>query len=90
MQKSKKKAGSIPDEFETLKEASDFWDTHDIADYWGQTRESHFKVSMKKEPKYVALEEGIAKKIFSLAKKKHVSSETLINLWLKEKLASAR
>ena len=90
MQKSKKKAGSIPDDFKSMKEASEFWDTHDIADYWGQTRESHFKVSMKKEPKYIALEESIAKKIFTMAKKKHVSSETLINLWLKERLSAAR
>lgn len=91
MQKSKKKAGPIPDEFKTLKEASDFWDTHDISDYWNNTREASFKArSLKKEPKYVTLEDSIAKRVSTLAKKKHVSTETLINLWLKEKLAAAR
>ena len=41
MQKSKKKIEPIPDEFKTLMEASDFWDTHDIADYWDETVEQH-------------------------------------------------
>ncbi|HWR72469.1 MAG TPA: CopG family antitoxin [Nitrospirota bacterium] len=90
MQKSKKKIEPLPDEFKTLKEASDFWDTHDISDYWDKTREATFKARLKKEPKYVALEDSIAKKVSTLAKKKHVSTETLINLWLKEKLAAAR
>jgi hypothetical protein len=90
MQKSKKKIEPIPDEFKTIIEASDYWDKHDIVDYWDDTKEVKFKISLKKEPKYVALEEGIAKKAFNVAKKKHVSIETLINLWLKEKLSAAR
>ncbi|OGW27206.1 MAG: hypothetical protein A2X59_03270 [Nitrospirae bacterium GWC2_42_7] len=90
MQKSKKKTEFIPDEFKTIKEASDFWDTHDIADYWDDTKEVKFRASLKKEPKYVALEENIAQKTFNVAKKKHISMETLVNLWLKEKLSAAR
>lgn len=88
MQKSKKKVVPIPGEFKTLREASEFWDTHDAADYWDMTREARFKPVLKKEPKYVALEGSIAKKIFSMARKQHVSAETLINLWLKEKLSA--
>ena len=90
MQKSKKKTEPIPDEFKTIKEASDFWDTHDITDYWNNTKEVKFRASLKKEPKYVALEENIAKKAFTVARKKHISMETLVNLWLKEKLSAAR
>jgi len=90
MQKSKKKIEPIPDEFKTIMEASDFWDKHDITEYWDDTKEVKFKVSLKKEPKYIALEESIAEKAFNVAKKKHVSIETLVNLWLKEKLSTAR
>jgi len=90
MQKSKKKIEPIPDEFKTIMEASDFWDKHDITDYWDETKEVKFKASLKKEPKYVALEESIAKKALAVAKKKRVSIETLVNLWLKEKLSTAR
>jgi hypothetical protein len=90
MQKSKKKIEPIPDEFKTIMEASNFWDTHDITDYWDNTKEMNFKVSLNKEPKYIALEESIARKAFNVAKKKHVSIETLVNLWLKEKLSTAK
>jgi len=90
MQKSKKNIEPIPDEFKTIMVASDFWDKHDITDYWDDTKEVKFRAGLKKEPKYIALEESIAKKAFNMAKKKHVSIETLVNLWLKEKLSAAR
>ena len=90
MQKSKKKTAPIPDEFKTIMEASDFWDKHDITDYWDDSKEVKFRASLKKEPKYVALEESIAKKALAVAKEKRVSIETLVNLWLKEKLSAVR
>jgi hypothetical protein len=90
MQKSKKKIESIPDEFDTLMEASNFWDTHDVSDYWDKTREARFKVNIKKEPKYIAIDKDIARKVFSIAKQRHISTETLVNLWLKEKLSVVR
>jgi len=85
MQKSKK-IKPIPEEFKSLKEASDFWDVNDISDHWDKTKEVKFKATIKKEPKYVALEDDIARKLFRTARKKHTSSETLVNIWLKEKL----
>jgi len=90
MQKSKKNIEPISDDFKTIMEASDFWDKHDITDYWDDTKEVKFRASLKKEPKYIALEESIAKKALAVAKKKHVSIETLVNLWLKEKLSALR
>ena len=30
----------IPEHFESAEEAGDFWDVHDLADYWDQTRET--------------------------------------------------
>jgi len=90
MQRSKKKIEPIPDEFKSIREASDFWDTHDIADYWDSTKEVKLRARLKKEPKYVALEQNIAQKAFNVAKKKHISMETLVNLWVKEKLSAAR
>ena len=90
MQKSKKKIEPIPDEFKTIMEASDYWDKHDITDYWDDTKDVKFRASLKKEPKYIALEESIAKKALAVAKEKRVSIETLVNLWLKEKLSATR
>jgi hypothetical protein len=69
MQKSKKKIEPIPEEFRTLREASDFCDTHDASDYWEKTRKADFKATLKKEPKYIALEESIAKKFLPWQRK---------------------
>jgi len=90
MQKSNKKREPIPDKFKTIMEASDFWDKHDITDYWDNTKEVKCRARLKKEPKYIALEESIAKKALAVAKEKRVSIETLVNLWLKEKLSAVR
>lgn len=87
MSKDKRKKEFIPEEFRSVKEASDFWDTHDITDYWDKTKEVEFEVEVPKEPRYIALEEQIAKDVLEVAKEKHVSIETLINLWLKERLS---
>lgn len=38
---------SIPEEFENIEEAGEFWDTHSLADYWDQTQEVHFEVDLK-------------------------------------------
>lgn len=89
MKKSKKKVEPIPEEFKTLMEASEFWDSHDASDYWDKTKEAKFKSTLTKEPKYVAIENNIAKKVFAISKKRHISTETLINLWLKEKVSAA-
>ena len=34
MQRSKKIKEPIPEEFTTLIEAAEFWDKHDLIDYW--------------------------------------------------------
>ena len=48
MQKNKKKIEPIPCEFKTIMEASDFWDTHDITDYWDGTKEVKLMASLKR------------------------------------------
>ena len=48
MGKSKKKV-KIPENFNSLKEASDFWDENSVADHWDETKEAIFDVDIKKE-----------------------------------------
>jgi hypothetical protein len=38
---------TIPESFATLEEASDFWDSHDLGDYWHLTEEVEFEVDNK-------------------------------------------
>ncbi len=89
MQKNSKKRDPIPQHFKSIEEAADFWDSHDLADYWDLTREAHFDIDIKRRVFLTALEPELAKKIIACAHQQGVSSETLINVWLTEKLAAA-
>lgn len=41
-----KKHDSIPGEFGSIREAAEFWDTHDLTDYEDQTEEVEFEVDL--------------------------------------------
>lgn len=70
----------------SYKEIGEFWDTHDLADYWDQTKPVEFEVDIQSEAIYYAIEPKLSAKISRIAKKRGVAAETLLNLWLKEKL----
>ena len=73
----------------SIKQLVDFFETHDMGDYWEQMPEAHFDVNIKKRKHLVALEEDIIGKLTEIAKAKKVSSESLINTWLKDKIRRA-
>jgi hypothetical protein len=76
----------LPKEFATLEAAADFWDKHDLADSWKDTKEVKVDVKVPPTPRYIPLEKEIAKFIAKIARVHHVTPETLVNLWLKERL----
>jgi hypothetical protein len=51
--------------------------------------EAHFDVSIKRRRHLVAIDAEIIAKLDEIAKSKQVSSEALINSWLKEKILEA-
>ncbi|MDI7261728.1 MAG: CopG family antitoxin [Thermodesulfobacteriota bacterium] len=81
----KNKAKTLP-RSKSIKELIDFFETHDMGDYWEEMPEAHFEVNIKKRKHLVALEEDIVGKLTEIAKSKKVSSESLINAWLKDKI----
>jgi len=70
----------------TIEEASEFWDTHSVADY-----PSHI-VQLKYKPEeritFVAISNDLLSQLEKRAKKRGVSIETLVNLWVQEKVSS--
>ena len=86
---NKKKRDPIPKHFKNIQEAAEFWDNHDLADYWDLTREAHFDVDIKRRVFLTALEPKLARKLTDLARKQGISTETLINMWLSEKVKDA-
>ena len=76
----------IPEQFATIEEAVDFWDTHDLTDHWDLIEEADFEVNLQRRRYLVAVDPELAKKLATEAHKRGLSTETLINLWLSEKL----
>jgi hypothetical protein len=69
-------------------EIGEYWDTHDLADYWDQTHEVHFDVNLESSVTYFAVEKMLAEKLRAAAKHRGVSPETLLNVWVQEHVAS--
>ncbi len=84
-----KKRDPIPESFASIEEAADFWDRHDFADYADQLREVRFKADLQRRTYLTALEPELAKKVSAYAATQGVGSETLINIWLTERLTAA-
>jgi len=79
----------IPRHFRTLEEAGDFWDTHDLGEYWDQTEEAAMSFRLKRRRHLFAIEPGLARRLHAVAAARGVSPETIANLWLREMLAKA-
>ena len=79
----------IPEDFGSIEAAAEFWETHSLADYWHQTREVHFDVDLQRRVVLVPLERDLADRLAALARQQGLSTETLVNLWLSERLHQA-
>ncbi len=73
----------------SYEQIGEFWDTHSVADYWEKTKPARFQVRIESEVTYFPLERELTAQIQQLAKRQGVSSETLLNIWVQEKLQKA-
>ena len=70
----------------TIEEASEFWDTHSVADYSSHVVELEYKP--EERITFVAIANELLSKLEKKAKENGVSIETLINMWIQEKLTT--
>jgi hypothetical protein len=80
------KRDPLPKPGASIEEIAEFWDAHSLADYWDVTKEVEFEVEITKEPRWIELDEEIAKRVYEVAKQKKLSVQILVNSWLREKL----
>ena len=73
----------------SYQEMGEYWDEHDLADVWDQTEPVEMEMDLQSERRYYPIEKSMARKISELAERQGISAETLLNLWVKEKLAVA-
>jgi hypothetical protein len=69
----------------SLEEISQFWDTHSLSDYWDQTHEVEFEVRAKRRLRITLVPE-IYNRLEAQARVQGIQPETLVNLWLAERL----
>ncbi len=74
-------------QFETLEEASEFWDTHDFEDYVDDTEPVTIavKIPRRKRMLTVPLDLKVYEQIEALAAKQGMRIEKMVSSWLKEK-----
>lgn len=61
MRRTKKEPELIPQHFKSIEEASEFWDTHDLGDYWNLTKEVNFETDIQRRVFLTAIGTTIGK-----------------------------
>lgn len=79
----------IPDASANVEAIIQFWDTHSTADYEDEMEDVPFEFDLQEEVYTVALVPDLVDLLASKAKAKGVATETLVNLWLAQRLAAA-
>jgi uncharacterized protein (DUF4415 family) len=75
--------------FKTLKEESEFWDTHSVLDYWEDTKPVKGPLIDARPKKLVPIriDQGVIDAARRIAKTKGVGYQTLLRMWAYEGLA---
>ena len=79
------KKDPIPENFASIEDAAAFWDERSLADYWDQTHEVEVEVRAPRR-QWIPLASNLAQRAIERAQKEGISVETLINLWVAERL----
>ncbi|MBA2737660.1 MAG: hypothetical protein H0U50_12845 [Pyrinomonadaceae bacterium] len=73
----------------SYQEIGEYWDAHDLGEIWDETEEAKFEVDLESDVFYYAVETSLSSKLHTIAGRRGVSVETLVNLWLQEKVNSS-
>lgn len=71
----------------SYQKMGEFWDQHDLTEVWDRTESVEFSVNISSERKYFALDIDMSNRVSEIARMHGISSETLVNLWVQEKLS---
>ena len=75
----------MPEHFQSLEEAGEFWDTHSSADYEEFMLPADFEVDLKRHSTEVRVSDEVMRSVRKIARHQGVATETLVNLWLQER-----
>lgn len=86
MARNKLTRDPMPGASASIDEIIEFWDTHSTADYDDEMEDVTFDIDLHEEVFVVALVPELAEVIGRAAKARGVTTETLFNLWLAERV----
>ena len=70
----------------TYEEIGEFWDDHDLSDFWDQTKPVGVEVDIQENVMYYSLTEGQSNRLKAVAKAQGVKPGDLLSTWIEEKL----
>ncbi len=76
----------LPENFSSLEEFWGFWDTHSSADYEADMEAVAADIDLISSKVYFSVAKDLLSKVRTQARRQGVSPETLVNLWLQERL----
>lgn len=89
----KKEVKKVP-HFRNESEERDFWDTHDSTEYFDYSDKKRINISIVPETKTqlisIRFPEGMIQDLKTLSKKYDVSYQSLIKLWIADRLRQLR
>ena len=85
-----KKSKSSISKARSYTEIGDYWDKHDLGDYLGEDKKGEIRGGGRTRSYLLPIQKDLSEKIQSVAKKQGVSSDTLVNLWLEQKIKEQR
>ena len=77
MKKEDKKRDPMPPPNATPEEIGEFWDTHDLADYWDETEEVEFQIDLRSEQNHVQSDETRSELPATVKNQENVSLKTV-------------
>ncbi len=86
MDKNSQDRDPLPGPSAGIDEIVEFWDSPSTVDYEDQTEEVSLEIDLEEEVFTVALVPELVDMIEHQARARGVATETLVNLWLAEKL----
>ncbi len=75
--------------FDSLDELVEFFDTHDMGDYWEGMPEAQVDVSLNDRTHLIAIDAELAGRLAAIARQRQTSTGSLIDSWLREKVAQS-
>lgn len=78
---------NIPDQFTSLEEAGEFWDTHSAADYWDEMEEIEMEFDLQERVFLLPVDHQMYRKIKLKAESEHRSVEEIIHHLLEREFA---